>query len=56
MVGNCHRLGIVVQGSAIDPRTCDPDWYLEVESKLEDGFDQSEVQPWRINASELLRI
>ena len=51
MVGNWHRLGVVIQGSAIDPGTYDPDWYLEVESQLTGELDQSEVQPWPINAS-----
>ena len=51
MLANWHRIGVILQGSSIEPGNYDPDWFLEVESQLEDELDQSGVQPWPLNAT-----
>jgi hypothetical protein len=45
MVINWPRIGVVMQGSAIDGGPYPSDQYLEAESRL----DQAEVEPWPIN-------
>jgi hypothetical protein len=44
MVKNWQRIGFVLQGSAIDSGKYDKDYYLEVESQLDDSGNQ--VEPW----------
>ena len=45
---NWHRIGFVIQGSAIDgDRPYSPDQYLEVASEL----DAPEIQPWPMNTA-----
>ncbi len=47
MVESWHKLGVVVQGTAVADSEGGPfnaAWYLEVQSQLEDGGDP--VQPW----------
>ena len=45
MLDNWHKIGIVVQSTAIDDgRKYDPESYLEVESQLDDDGDA--VKPW----------
>lgn len=41
------RIGVIVQGTAIEGGDYDPAYYLEVESRL----DVPEVEPWPINAA-----
>jgi hypothetical protein len=45
-VENWHKVGVVIQSTAIDGLEADPGYYLEVESQLADP----EVEPWPINA------
>lgn len=46
MLTEWHKIGMVIQGSAIEgyPEDFDPDYYLEVASQLDDGGDP--VSPW----------
>jgi hypothetical protein len=44
IIKNWHRVGVVVQGTAIDGGKYSPGVYLEVESWLDDTGDP--VQPW----------
>lgn len=46
MIKNWPKIGVVMQGTAIEGGEYDPSWYLEVQSRL----DQPEVEPWPINA------
>ena len=47
MLENWPRIGVVIQGSAIDDGSYSSDYYLEVESQL----DTPELPPWPINAT-----
>lgn len=49
MIMNWPRIGVVMQGSAIDGRSYSAEQYLEVQSQL----DVAEVEPWPINATSL---
>jgi hypothetical protein len=42
---NWHRIGVVIQGSAIDGGSYDADVYLEVESRLQDSGDPVKPYP-----------
>lgn len=44
MLTHWHKIGIVIQATAIEGQDLPPDLYLEVESQLDDGGN--EVQPW----------
>ncbi|EKU99126.1 hypothetical protein Lepto7375DRAFT_1136 [Leptolyngbya sp. PCC 7375] len=48
---NWHRLGVVIQGSAIDSGTYSQEHYLEVASQLDQPID-SIAPPWPQNATE----
>ncbi|NEO54437.1 MAG: hypothetical protein F6K54_15910 [Okeania sp. SIO3B5] len=50
ILANWHRIGVVMQGNAIDTGTYSREQYLEVESQLSGELDESGVQPWPINA------
>ena len=53
MLTSWHRIGVVVQGSAIDePGEYGPDFYLEVESQLDDSGNK--VYPWPSNKVSLV--
>jgi len=45
-IENWPKVGVVIQGTAIDGVEVDPEYYLEVASQL----DETEVEPWPINA------
>lgn len=54
MVENWHKIGVIIQGTAIDSQEggpYSPNHYLEVQSQLGKPTD-SVVQPWPINATQ----
>lgn len=42
---------MIIQGSAIDGGTFDPEHYLEVKSRLSEGPSEPRAEPWPLNES-----